>query len=173
MFFSNTYPSRPDKSLGEGYTPPASFTHGQLAPVMSFAASSPGGLDSELFEVQYPARFFKATLFEDKRPVLKVSTGSGTEIGRLLVRFLKAAAAGQVCLDYGYETAQELQTWEAQEDGRACRLYKTSEGYFELVVSPNSDIFGKLRDTLWLYFQDEALARQCAEEIAQGMFSFD
>lgn len=173
MFFSNTYPTNPDESLGEGYTPPAGFTHGQPAPVMSFAASSPDGLDSELFEVQYPARFFKATLFENKRAVLKVSTGSGTEVGRLLARFLKAAAAGLVCLDYGYETAQELQVWEAQEDGRGCRLYKTSEGYFELVVAPRSDIFGNPRNTLWLYFQDEVLARQCAEEIAQGMFSFD
>jgi hypothetical protein len=94
--------------FGEHYTPEGeTFEHGVPMKVAEFPASSEDGQRCVIFETRCPARFFE--LYVDgsperkfqyftvqARPAVIISTGSGDEVGKLLVQVAKAIANGMM-----------------------------------------------------------------------------
>jgi hypothetical protein len=160
--------------LFDGYNPPSRFVHGKSAPVARFDVRDRFGMASEMSECRWPAGFYQAiTRNEEGREVLKFGTGSGSEIGRFLAKLLLSIAEGRVCVDYGYDKAKDLGSWEPQEDGRAVTLRKTDAGFFELEVAEGREFTGRVKGAVWLYFEKEALARETAKHVAEGMLDIE
>lgn len=98
-------PDARDAALfGEHYTPPERFGHGDWHKVAEYPKTAEDGQPCEIYESRLPARFFKLVVLaspnsiNDAQPGFALSTGSGDEVGELMVQLAKAVAGGMVGL---------------------------------------------------------------------------
>lgn len=106
--FSFLYQTREaDRRLfGDKYQPPDIFPHGDWARVAVFEKDPDNGDGSpcEIWESRYPAQFFQLrvaastnSVGEPKEP-FTLSTGSGTEMGKLIFAIADAVSQGMIGL---------------------------------------------------------------------------
>lgn len=112
--FASAYESRTaDLSLYEGleYCGPATFKHGEWRTVAKVPKITGGdGQDVEIQECRLPARFYRLIACPGPNSVGRqqkgfvLSTGSGYEMGELIVRIAKEIGKGMI----GWSSYQEL-----------------------------------------------------------------
>ena len=97
-------PDDRDRSIfGEQYVATTAFKHGAWTTVARFAPC--GGQPVEIDECRLPARFFRLRVLPDPNTVwtartpFTLSTGSGDDMGRLMLTLARAVACGMVSLD--------------------------------------------------------------------------
>ena len=152
------------------YTPPALFEHGKAAKVARFEATIAQGLTSDMSECRWPAGFYEAVSRDPQgNKILEFSTGSGLEIGRFLAKLLEAIAEGKVRVECDYDSATDVASWAAKEDGRDVQLRKTNVGFYELEIAESRDFTGRMLKAVNLYFEQPSLAREAAKHIREGM----
>lgn len=139
--------------------------------VKRIEAQACDGLAAEIFEEQWPASFYHVVIsYSDGKPCMKLGTGSGDEMRLFLEKLGQAFADGKVFRDACPDmTAQLLQTWEAEPDGRRSTLHRTDAGFFELEVDEGLSFNGRVKHAFSLFFVEEALARETAKHLREGM----
>lgn len=87
--------------LGENYRPEGEFNHGDWVRVAQLKSQPDNdGRDVEIYEVRYPARFFKIKVLPTPNSVGEISTGfclsTGSGCDRLAFDIAKAAQNGMI-----------------------------------------------------------------------------
>lgn len=98
-FFEPLYlPDDRDRAIfGAAYIPPVRFRHGEWTCVASYAAVGGDGRVVEVDECRMPARFFRLRAHATaSRPSFVLTTGSGDDMGALVVAMAKAIAGGML-----------------------------------------------------------------------------
>lgn len=105
LFPSLYSPDARDAALfGDHYAPPERFSHGGWHKVAEFPKTAEDGQPCEIYECRYPARFFKLVALESRNSIdepktgFALSTGSGDEVGALMVALATQIAGGMVGL---------------------------------------------------------------------------
>lgn len=105
-------PDERDRNIfGERYCPPDKFEYGKWHTVARFEKEWGDGQAAEIDECRMPARFFRLRVLQgpnsigEVKPAFALSTGSGDEMGRLMVTLAKAVSAGMVGLHMEVEDA--------------------------------------------------------------------
>lgn len=81
-----------------GYKAEGTFEHGKPVIVVRIPEMHAGGYPSIIYEERHPASFMTAIVTDRGAPMLKLATGSGSEIARLLHRVCTALANGSIQL---------------------------------------------------------------------------
>jgi hypothetical protein len=93
------------KSLGDHYRPQDSYDHGEWKLVAALEAESEDGKACRVYESRWPARFFKVMVDPGSnwngRPQagVRISTGSGQEMGELAGSLAIAISQGMVTVE--------------------------------------------------------------------------
>lgn len=107
MFESMYDPDDRDREIfGSLYSPPDRFRHGEWEKVAEIAKPEDSdGNPVTIYECRLPARFFKLVAHPSEntigkpQPGFSLSTGSGDEMGELIVSMAKAIAGGMLDID--------------------------------------------------------------------------
>lgn len=92
-----------DRALDPAYNAPRKMPYGEWIEVAEFKGKG-DGQDCKVFESRMPARFYKVTAYDTPNSVGKVnvgfslSTGSGTEMGKLIFAIARAISEGMLGL---------------------------------------------------------------------------
>lgn len=81
-----------------GYRAEATFHHGEPVVVARVEATCEEGYSAVITETRLPATFFKAVISDQSGPLVRFSTGSGSEMAELLHTLCTAFAEGSVRL---------------------------------------------------------------------------
>jgi hypothetical protein len=105
MFRDCYLPDDRDREIfGARYNPPKEFVHGEWYSVARFPKTSEDGHEVEIDECRWPSRFFRLRALptfnsiQESKPGFTLSTGSGDDMGRLLVQVAEAIANGMLGL---------------------------------------------------------------------------
>ena len=104
LYADNRLTRNPLHEIDEFLRPPATFRHGKWEEVARLPKNPPTGDGSEcvIFECRLPARFYKleilpgTTSVGERKAGWSITTGSGDEMGELIVRIAKAVTEGMI-----------------------------------------------------------------------------
>lgn len=100
--------------------PPIAFEPGVPKQVAFLKAASPQGYSSTIFETRMPARSYEAKVVAADGTTFLVSTGTGSNVGRVFKQFCEALQAGEAKLTCRSSAPSEW--WNAEplkgSDGR-------------------------------------------------------
>lgn len=105
--FDGLYKTREEDILGARYNPPDPFPQGQGVLVMNIPKSPPNGdgHDCAIYETRLPTRFYTLVVSPSKDglggklPGWSLSTGSGEEMGKLIVEIAYQVSRGMLELE--------------------------------------------------------------------------
>lgn len=92
-----------DRNLDPDYNAPDKFPYGDWVKIAEFKGEG-DGQDCKVYECRMPARFYKVEAFDTPNSVGKInkgfalSTGSGTEMGKLIFAIARAISEGMIGL---------------------------------------------------------------------------